>query len=64
MYLTVIIDLYHRKIVGWSMSNDFTTENTIMKVCQMSTLNNPINKKLIFHSDRGIQYASQEFRKE
>lgn len=64
MYLTVIIDLYHRKVIGWSMSKDLTTENTIMKAWQMAILNNPISRKLIFHSDRGVQYASQEFRKE
>ena len=31
-YLTTIIDLVDRKIVGWSLSEDMTTENTVMKV--------------------------------
>ncbi len=64
MYLTIIIDLFHRKVVGWSMSEDLTTEHTIMKAWRMAILNNPIKEKLIFHSDRGVQYASRKFRNE
>ena len=62
LYLTVIIDLYHRKIVGWSLSDNLTTEDTIIKAWQMAVINQPIIKSLIFHSDRGSQYASEAFR--
>ncbi len=61
LYLTVIIDLFNRKIVGWSLSNDLTTENTIIKAWRMANGNQPIHQNLIFHSDRGIQYASYSF---
>ena len=62
LYLTVIIDLYHRKIVGWSLGDNPTTEDTIIKAWQMAIVNQPITKSLIFHSDRGSQYASEAFR--
>ena len=36
MYLTVIIDLFNRKVVGWSFSKDLTTENTIIPAWKMA----------------------------
>ena len=63
LYLTVIIDLYCRKVIGWAISNDLTTENTIIPAWNMAVSNNPITRKLIFHSDRGSQYASHNFTK-
>ena len=62
LYLTVIIDLYHRKIVGWALSDNLTKEDTIIKAWRMAVTHNPITQKLIFHSDRGSQYASEKFR--
>jgi len=62
LYLTVIIDLCHRKIVSWSLSNNLTTEATVVKAWYMAVTNNPITGNLIFHSDRGSQYASECFR--
>ena len=55
LYLTVIIDLYHRKIVGWSLSDNLTTEDTTVKAWYMAVNNNPITGALIVHSDRGSQ---------
>jgi len=59
-YLTTIIDLADRKIVGWSLSADMTTENTIMKAWFDARRNRNIIKGFIFHSDRGVQYASNK----
>lgn len=56
-YLTIIIDLADRKVVGWSLSEDMTTENTIIKAWFHARLNRTPNHSLIFHSDRGVQYA-------
>jgi len=56
-YLTTIIDLADRKVVGWSLSEDMTTENTIMKAWLHARSNRSISTGLIFHSDRGVQYA-------
>jgi len=61
LYLTVIIDLFDRKVVGWSMSKGMTAEETIIAAWRMAVNNRPINQNLIFHSDRGIQYACTKF---
>lgn len=61
LYLTVFLDLYSRKIVGWSMAKHMTAE---LVVCayQMGIANRGTPPRLV-HSDRGSQYASEEFRK-
>jgi len=61
LYLTVIIDLFDRKVVGWAMSKGLSAEETIIVAWRMAIGNRPIVKKLIFHSDRGIQYACTKF---
>jgi transposase InsO family protein len=61
VYLTVIIDLFNRKVVGWSMSDDLTTQNTIIPAWYMAVNSTQITEELIFHSDRGSQYASYSF---
>lgn len=62
LYLTVIIDLFDRKVIGWAMSEDMTTESTVIKAWYMAVGNRPIKNTLIFHSDRGSQYACTKFR--
>lgn len=65
VYLTVIIDLYDRKVIGWSISTGMKTRETIIPALRMALVNRKImNGQLIFHSDRGVQYASNEFRAE
>lgn len=56
-YLTTIVDLADRKIVGWTLSEDMTTENTIWKAWLEARKNRNITENFIFHSDRGVQYA-------
>jgi transposase InsO family protein len=62
-YLTTIIDLADRKVVGWALSEDMTTENTIMKAWIAARKNRNINFGFVFHSDRGVQYASNKMTK-
>ncbi len=62
LYLTTIIDLFDRQVIGWSLSNSLFTKQTIVPAWKMAIAKRKINKSLIFHSDRGIQYASKEFR--
>lgn len=62
LYLTVILDLYDRKVIGWSMSNTMNANDTIICAWNMAVKNSPITLPLIFHSDRGIQYACERFR--
>lgn len=63
LYLTVIIDLFDRKVIGWSMSKNLTTADTIIPAWFMAITNRPITESLIFHSDRGVQYACDDFTK-
>ncbi|OWP85501.1 transposase [Flavobacterium covae] len=58
-YLTTIMDLADRKIVGWQLSEDMTVENTIYKAWIKARENRNISDNFIFHSDRGVQYASK-----
>ena len=59
-YLTTIMDLADRKIVGWSLSEDMTTENTVMNAWLSARQNRDIIDGFMFHSDRGVQYASNK----
>lgn len=63
LYLTTVIDLFDRKVIGWSLSSDMTTENTIIKAWKMAIVNRDPKAGMIFHSDRGVQYTSKSFRR-
>lgn len=56
-YLTTIIDLADRKVVSWTLSEDMTAQNTIIKAWYLARNKREIKENFIFHSDRGIQYA-------
>jgi putative transposase len=62
LYLTVIMDLADRKVIGWSMDSGMTATSTVVAAWSMAIKNRPVTSQLIFHSDRGIQYACHEFR--
>ena len=59
-YLTTIMDLADRKIVGWTLSDDMAVENTILKAWLLARRTRKITNNHIFHSDRGVQYASKK----
>lgn len=61
LYLTVIIDLFDRKVVGWALSSDLNAENTSVAAWKMAIRNRPLSGNLLFHSDRGVQYACGSF---
>lgn len=63
LYLTVIIDLFSRLVVGWALSSSLSHEMVVTALKRAIRRRNP-HKGLIFHSDRGIQYACEDFRKE
>lgn len=63
LYLTTIIDLYNRQLIGWSLSTQMFTDQTIIPAWKMAITKREITEPLLFHSDRGIQHASIEFRK-
>lgn len=59
-YLTTIIDLADRKLIAWTLSQDMTTQNTIYKTWMEARKQREITQDHIFHSDRGVQYASSQ----
>lgn len=63
LYLAVIIDLYSRQVVGWAMSDRLTSDFVIKALYQAIGRRN-LESCCIFHSDRGVQYASADFREE
>jgi transposase InsO family protein len=61
LYLAASLDLYSRKIVGWAMSERIDTA-LVAAALTMALLHRQPPAKLLFHSDRGVQYASGDFR--
>lgn len=61
LYLTTIMDLYDRKIIGWSLSDSMSTNETSLASWKMAIRNRNVQTGLIFHSDRGVQYANNKF---
>lgn len=61
IYLTIIMDVYDRKILGWTVSDDLSTKNTTIPAWEMAVSKRTIQNQLIFHSDKGSQYASKAF---
>lgn len=61
VYLTIIMDLYDRKIIGWALSSTMTTQATTLAAWKMAIGNRPPSQQLLFHSDRGVQYAAYAF---
>ena len=64
LYLTVVLDLADRKAVGWSLGETMEAEATTVAAWQMAVRNRPLSRSLLFHSDRGVQYACSEFREQ
>lgn len=63
LYLTTVIDLADRQIVGWSMSEGMTAEETSIRAFEMAKLKRNPKSALVFHSDQGSQYGAEKFRK-
>ncbi|SCZ11903.1 putative transposase [Alkaliphilus peptidifermentans DSM 18978] len=61
LYLAAIEDLYHKKIVGWALGSRMTKQLTINALEQAISHERPA-KGLIFHSDRGSQYAAYDYQ--
>ena len=61
LYLAGVLDLYSRKIVGWAMSERIDTA-LVLAALNMALLHRQPPAGLLFHSDRGVQYASGDCR--
>lgn len=61
LYLAAVMDLYSRKIVGWAMRDHLRAELPLAALMMALQRQRPA-AGLIQHSDRGVQYASEEYR--
>ncbi|CAI7977278.1 transposase [Frankia sp. Hr75.2] len=62
LYLATVIDLYSRKVVGWSMANHMRTE-LIIDAFTMAASRTTLTPNATFHSDRGAQYTSDAYHR-
>jgi putative transposase len=62
LYLAGVLDLCSRKIVGWSMREHMQTE-LVAEAMAMAILHRQPQAGLLHHSDRGVQYASEDYRR-
>jgi len=62
LYLATVLDVFSRKIIGWSMSKSMTRHLVINALKDALNKRSP-SENLVFHSDRGSQYASDDFVK-
>jgi len=62
MYLAIVMDLYSRRIVGWTVSKRMTTDLICKAMMMAYNLRKP-SRGLVFHSDRGSQYTSKRYQK-
>ena len=62
VYLTSVMDLYSRAIVGWHLSDSLSTAG-VLKAVEKAKSNRKLESPLIIHSDRGSQFISKEYIK-
>jgi transposase InsO family protein len=62
LYLTVVIDLFSRMVVGWALSSPLGHE-MVVTALKRAIRRRRLGNGLFFHSDRGVQYACTDFRK-
>src|ERR1700726_1069250 len=62
LYLATVMDLYSRRIVGWAMADHLRADLPLAALKMAISAQRP-GPGLIHHSDRGVQYASADYRK-
>ncbi len=60
VYLALLLDVFSRKVVGWALDRTLTTRLPLLALERAITLRQPA-PGLVHHSDRGVQYASQQY---
>lgn len=61
LYLTTVMDLADRQILGWSLSEGMSTDQTTVAALEQALVRRRPGSSLLFHSDQGVQYACEEF---
>jgi transposase InsO family protein len=62
LYLSVVIDLFSRKVVGWDMSDNLKAQGVAAALEMALARRKPAGAGLVHHSDRGVQYACDRYR--
>jgi putative transposase len=62
LYLAAVMDVYSRKIVGWQLDKSLSSD-LVERALSNALLSRKIKRGIIFHSDQGIQYTSENFRR-
>jgi putative transposase len=62
LYVAVVLDLFSRRIVGWSMKSEMTAQ-LVIDALMMAVWRRGKPKELLHHSDQGSQYTSEDFQR-
>jgi putative transposase len=62
LYLAVTLDLFSRKVIGWSMSDSLESK-LVLDALEMARNSRTPSAGLLHHSDRGVQYAALDFQR-
>lgn len=60
VYLAVIMDLFSRRVIGWALSPSLKA-GVVIEALQMTLRTRPVAPGLVHHSDRGVQYACEDY---
>jgi transposase InsO family protein len=61
LYVAAVLDVYSRRIVGWSMADHLETD-LVADALRMALARRQPRRGLLHHSDRGVQYASDDYQ--
>ena len=62
LYLATVIDAHSRRVVGWAISETMTADLVQDALAMAVTLRRDLPKQVVFHTDKGTQYASNQIR--
>lgn len=62
VYLAVVVDLFSRKVVGWSIGDSLATPLVALALRRAIESRRPVGSELLHHSDRGCQYTSDAYQ--
>jgi len=61
LYLAAVLDIYSRKVIGWKLDKRINSD-LVEKALENALMDRKVTDGIIFHSDQGIQYTSDNFR--
>jgi putative transposase len=61
LFIAIVLDLYSRRVVGWSMQSAMTAQR-VMEALLMAIFRRGRPRAVIHHSDQGAQYTSEDFQ--